>query len=314
MTRTSSSFLFKFGKTLLALALLSQAAPGFGASNFSFTPPPLHTPPLMQTPPPPGNTSPPPPVIQMPPSAQNPGLTVNPVDVTGVNFVDPVGGQSQNAMWGVISLSSQAFPSDANLSGNGDYLLARGAAGSEFHRDSPCSVTVKSGQVLLSMRRPTKLAFVNFAFGQISLAGDADVLVCVTDGVFRMINLSGRCESVKVKLSRGPFADQNANVIAVASGYELVAADHQINRSDVRIADGFARRHFKVLNGGNAAVSEISIESVLTSNAIIASLATARVDQERRVVADMSKMAAVLNYINGTQGFEQTGSTQVAHR
>ena len=61
----------------------------------------------------------------MPPSAQNPGLPVNPVDVTGVNFVDPAGGQSLDAMWGVISLSNQAFPSDTNLSGNGDYLLAR---------------------------------------------------------------------------------------------------------------------------------------------------------------------------------------------
>jgi hypothetical protein len=304
--------------TALAGGALFQALPGNCASfmppSLNDGPPPTHHPlPL----PPVTFNPPPPPPSSNPPQAAPPmpvtGFTapINPKDVTDLSTGGAEQGESGEALRGIMSLSG--FPSDDN-SGNGDYLLARGTEASLFHKESPCSVKVESGDVLVSMRRPTRLGFVTVTFGKLALTGDADVMVVASHDILRIVNLSGRGESVKVKLDRGPFEAQNANVIALAPGYELVACSHTLGRSDVRPADGFARRSFKILEGRKIAVCEISAESVLTSSALISQIAHTDSNKERRIVADMSKMAAVLNYINGTQGFEQDSNAQVANK
>jgi len=307
--------------TALVAATVLQALPANCASfsplsSFEGPPPPpphhpMPMPPITFSPPPP------PPTTSNPPQAAPPmpvtvvSQPINPKDITDLSAAAPLEGESGEALRGVISVSD--FPENNN-SGNGDYLLARGTQTSVYHKESPCSVKVESGDVLVSMLRPTRLGFVTVTFVKLALTGDADVMVTASHDMLRIINMSGRGESVKVKLDRGPFESQNANVIALAPGYELVACSHTLARSDVRPADGFARRSFKILEGKKIAVCEISAESVLTSSALIGQIAHSDSNQEHRIVSDMSKMAAVLNYFNGSQGYEQDSNAQVANR
>jgi len=240
---------------------------------------------------------------------QTPVMPLNPKDVTDINLVDPNAGESGDALGGLMNLSEGSFPKGSDS----DYLQVRGESNTVFHKDSPYAVTLESGKILASLRRPAHAGFINCQLMTVGLNGDADVLVSRTADGVRLLNISGRGETVKVKLDSTVAGDTHGNVIALAPGYEFIVCRHQLKRSDIRIADGFARRQFKVLENGQSAICEVSVESVLGGSPIVAQMAQDNNDKERRILNDMSKMAAVLNYVNGTQGFENE-STQMAHR
>ncbi len=84
----------------------------------------------------------------------------------------------------------------------------------------------------------------------------------------------------------------------------LVAGQEKITRSTLRPKDGIARRYQKVLENGHLAVSEFSLESAISSCDMLVDLQQKTTGvKERRILSDMSKMAAVLNYKNGSQGY-----------
>ena len=137
------------------------------------------------------------------------------------------------------------------------------------------------------------------------MSSDSDVEVRYEEGTMRLINLSGLHQSVRVKFNKAAFPEQNERVVSIAPGYELTLGDHKLHKAELKPADGYARRSFKVLENGHLAISQISVESVLKGSDLIASLNQTQSDKrEHRILADMSKMAAVLNYINGSAGFE----------
>ncbi len=85
--------------------------------------------------------------------------------------------------------------------------------------------------------------------------------------------------------------------IQLAPGFEFVAGDRKLGGADLRPKDGIARRHFKFLEGGHLAVSEFSVDSAIKNNDLIADIRQNTTGvKERRILSDMSKMAAVLNY------------------
>jgi hypothetical protein len=315
--KTTKSFISATWRVAVSAALIWQAMPAYSASVFTdggsvWNPPPpphhLPTPPMPTPPPPPPSYTPPTPTFT-PPMVQTPIMPLNPKDVTDINFTDPSGVESGDALNGLMNLSENSFPKGSD----NDYLQVRGDSDTVFHKESPYSVTLESGKILASLRHPARAGFVNCQAMTVGLSGDADVLVTRTADSVRLLNISGRGQAVKVKLDPAVVGDAHGNVIALAPGYEFVVCRHKINRSDIRIADGFARRHFKVLENGQAAICEVSVESVLGGSPIVARMAQDNNDKERRILNDMSKMAAVLNYVNGTQGFEHE-STQMAHR
>jgi hypothetical protein len=315
--KTTNSFISAAWRVAVSAVLVFQATPAYSASFFTdsnsvFNPPPppphhLPTPP-MPTPPPPPSYTPPTPTFT-PPMVQTPFMPLNPKDVTDINLVDPSGAESGDALNGLMNSPENSFPKGSD----NDFLEVRGEPDASFHKDSPYAVTLESGKILASLRHPARAGFVNCQIMTVGLSGDADVLVTRTADSVRLLNISGRGQSVKVKLDAAVVSDTHGNVIALAPGYEFVVCRHKLNRSEIRVADGFARRHFKVLENGQAAICEVSVESVLGGSPIIARMAQDNSDKDRRILHDMSKMAAVLNYVNGTQGFENT-STQMANR
>ena len=61
------------------------------------------------------------------------------------------------------------------------------------------------------------------------------------------------------------------------------------------------------------AISEFSVQSVLSNSAVIVQIAQQSTNaKEARVLSQMSKMAAVLNYVNSPYGYTVEGATGVA--
>jgi hypothetical protein len=177
--------------------------------------------------------------------------------------------------------------------------------GAQYTRPSPYSVEFTSGRILVSVKKPSNLALVKLPLGQAAINANGDVLFSYNEGVLRVDNLTGTGESVKVRLSEGAFA-KHPEQVSIKPGYEVVAADHKLTVRDLHPHDGIARRHFRMLEDGSMAVTEFSVESAMRNVSMIVELSQQSTGvKERRIMGDMSKMAAVLKYVNGTEGYTE---------
>ncbi|MGH9553603.1 MAG: hypothetical protein ACRD3W_29750, partial [Terriglobales bacterium] len=210
---------------------------------------------------------------------------------------------AMSVMGGITPVSQ--FPNDKDAGGSTEWILVRYEQGTVFTRPSPYIVNFDNGRILVSVKKPSNMAFVKVGFGEIALQANGDMVVSNKDGVLRIDNLDGIGKSVTVRLNEGPFGGK-AQTLSIAPGYEVVAGEHKLTAHDLHPHDGIARRNFRVLQSGNLAVSEFSVESAIKNISMIVEMtqSTSGV-KERRIAGDMSKMAAVLNYMNGTQGYTE---------
>lgn len=279
-------------------------------------PPP---PPVIPTPPPPPpRTTFTPPII--PPTNPFTPPVVVPTDVTRASLYrggNPVPFDVLNsvlALNGVRGLPADKFPKPEDGKEKGEGILVKGTPQTDFERPSPISVKLDNGLVLVSVRRPSSSAFVETAFGTIAVSSNSDIFVSTKDGKLRVFNVDGRRETVKIELKDAPFSDGKPLVLSVLPGYEVVLSKRLLSRFDLRPGDGIARRHSKILENGHIAVSEFSLDSLLKSSELLADLTqSAANSREQRLLGDMSKMAAVLNYMRGQDGFD-TGNSAVAQK
>ncbi len=211
---------------------------------------------------------------------------------------------AQWALAGIATLSDNQFPNINELKGPIDGILVKFLPGAQYTQVNPYTVELKEGTVLVSVKKPSIMGVVKVpGFGTLSVSADGDVIVSLIGGVLRVMNLDGK--TILCQLNQGPFGGPADPTVQVAYGYELVASEHKITRADMKPKDGIARRHFKVLDNGHMAISEFSVESAINNSELIAELQSkASGAKERRILGDMSKMAAVLNYKSGTHGFK----------
>lgn len=272
---------------------------------------PVYQPPIQTPVTPPVVVRTPPPVVATPPRIFTPPPTVNsvlppnilPTDVTGrITGVEGQLPQNASALSG-IKLST--FPSKEAGRDEEPGITARGDENAVFHKQSPFFVKYEKGDVMVSIRKPCRLGFVSTPLGEIALTGDADIMMSDSeDGVLHIFNLSGNGETVRIKFNDAVLPDEKEKTFALAPGYELIGAPHQLSYHEIRRQDSIARRNFKVIQNGQVAVCEFSVESVLVSSNVIAKLQSSEAGpKDRRVIADLSKMAAVLNEINGPYGY-----------
>lgn len=299
-------------------------------SSFSFTGSPGPTPQIMPI----GN-----PVVPVIPVLPVRGgretIPLIPTDYTNFSmggFNNSVSMPNLNPATAVQKLSG-AFPSLDQLQQDEEGILVRSLENASFTRPSLASVKLESGSILVSVRRPSRLGVISTPQGDVSVSADSDVIVTYNDGLLRVLNLTGHGEAVKVKVhasnvsskiissapetkletktepSHEPIVSQPV-AIAVKVGHEIVSSDHALTRADLHPHDGIGRRRFGFVESNVSqkenvlAVSEFSLESVLTSSDLLVDLSqkTSGI-KERRIMGDLSKMAAVLNYMNGQQGF-----------
>lgn len=284
--------------TAAGFLALSLAYPRFQSSTAQYGQP---------TPPPQPQTQPPivlPPVL--PPPEARPPIVV-PTDVTNAFLTTPITVPNiltHPALEGIQLLPDSQFPAQNVGNQNVDWITVKFKDGAEFSKPNSYTVDLKSGEILVSVKSPSKVAFVNTAYGVVALSANSDAIISFVDGVLRILNMDGEGMTIKAKLDQGPFAGPADPTVTVAAGYELIASSQKITRAELRPKDGIARRFCKVLEDGHLAISEFSLESALNNSALIVDLSQ-KVSgvKERRMVSDMTKMAAVLNYKHGTDGF-----------
>ncbi len=219
------------------------------------------------------------------------------------------------------------IPSLEQVHQDEDGILVRSLENAHYTRPSLASVKLDSGSILVSVRRPSKLGLICTPQADVSVSADADVIVTYDDGLLRVLNLTGHGPVVKIKIHSSdvsskiissPTSRANSSssetqhepnisqpvAIAVKVGHEIVSSDHPLTRADLHPHDGIGRRRFGFIESNVLAVSEFSLESVLTTSDLLVDLSqkTSGI-KERRIMGDLSKMAAVLNYMNGQQGF-----------
>lgn len=238
--------------------------------------------------------------VQPPPF--RPPLTV-PTDATitippGLNQIGP----NMDPLGGITELKS--FPDNTVLKGPSDFILMQKAPDADAVKETPYTVKFVSGTIIVSVRKPSLLGMVETPLGRVAVFGNADVQISYKDGVMRIQNLDGVGNNLRVSLSKGPFGG-NPVILALAPGHEIIAADRKLTRADLTTNDGILRRTPKLIGDGKIAVSQFSLESLLSNSALIAQMNQKETgSKEQRVLADMSRMAAVLNHVNGVEGYK----------
>lgn len=290
--------------------LLSLAASGPGPFGPPPTPTPTpttpqtggSTPPPTFTPPPVVNTpAPQVPVITAPPAPFFQPIVV-PTDVTSANpdlsAINTNVGQPLDGL-----MEAKSFPGMDELGGNPDFILVNGDETS-YKRETPYLVNLLGGTILVSVKRPSQIGMLNTPVGEVAFSANADAFVNYDNGVVRIRNVDGMGQTVKIRLDKGPFAGANAHTYSLAPGYELVLGEHKLGASELRPIDGILRRRSQTINDGFAAISQFQVQSALQSSAVIPKLVAADSDaKSKRVLGDMSRMAAVLNHVNGADGY-----------
>lgn len=308
-------WLVKFQAALAIFGCQAALASSFSTGSTGYTPPAPGNPSVNINP-----SVPSIPVIPVMPVMPG-GRTVPLVPTDYTNIPVPSLNYQSTLPAGEGVKSTSQFPSDLpdqDLDG----ILVRSLNGADFTRPSLASVTLNEGSILVSVRKPSRLGLINTSHGVVSVAGDADVIVTCdkNDGLVRVLNLTGLGENVKMKVHHQmvqarihstdapvvvPTAPQPpALALSLKVGHELVVADRPLVKADLHPADGIGRRRFNFLESHFLAVNEFSLASLLTGSDLLVDLRQ-KVDglKERRIVGDLSKMAAVLNYLNGEQGY-----------
>lgn len=329
MKRSSTATLFAIATAIFAAsAAHAQSRLSFDREGGGFnngggpgsTPPPVHhhlppqpvfTPPGSTTPPPRVFTPPVVPVVTPPQTTSTDPFSK---DVTSLDMMPsaPLDQSSQLATNGIQTINDPLAFENKDKDNDPNWILVRGDDGTKFEKPTPTTVKLTQGTILVAVRHPSKGALIQTPDGLISLQSDGDLLISYVGGVLRVDNISCRGTRCKIKLLSSVIGDGKTEQIALAPGYEMSAGDHKLLRGEVRPADGIARRAFKLLANGHVAVSEFSVESVLSSSTIIASMNAESNAKGQRVLHDMCKMAAVLNCVNGSTGYTTAAPTGVA--
>lgn len=290
---------------------LAQSSTGPPSTGPTSTPPPVvqQPPPVVTTPPPVVQEPPrtPPPVVVIPtPPPQQP--FINPMMVPQ-DYVFPIPSSIANqvplvSMPEALSGLSQVneFPSVDALKGPADFILVQGD-GANFKRETPYLVNLAEGTVLASVKRPSELGMLSTPLGAISLSANSDAFISFENGLLRVRNIDALGQTLRVMLDKGPFLGKPV-IYTIRPGYELVVGDHKLTRADLRPADGILRRNPQLVSDGYVGVSQYHLESALQQSAIVSRMNKGESDEKnRRVLADMSRMAAVLNQVNGHAGY-----------
>lgn len=193
----------------------------------------------------------------------------------------------------------------------GTGILFHEEEGSKIAQLSPNELKLDSGSVLLSVHGQT--ATVETPNGKVQVRGEGNVLTSFIAGVMRVENISARGDACRV-LMNGPAIERDTTTVALAPAYELVVGDRKLADGEIRPADGIARRRGYVFEGSRVATNEFSIDSIIDSHPIISAMLSDTTRQDRKCLNEVTKMAAVMNYVHGAGGYKQAEGVGIAAR
>jgi hypothetical protein len=244
------------------------------------------------------------------PVITNINTVVFPKDITSTLIPDVIDSDFTQTALGIKEVASNLMPKDQTDSGEG--ILVRGDDSTHFNFTSKNSVKLEDGTILVSVRHPSRFALIDTPDGLIALNADGDVLVSYVGAVLRVENLSARGVNCKIQLQDNVLGGKT-KAVALACGYELVASDQALHRGEIRPSDGIGRRRYHVFADGHLAVNEFNTQSALNNSSAIAAITSGNIPKkDYRVLADLCKMAAVLNYTHGSSGYHTAAKQGLA--
>ncbi|MBS2007919.1 MAG: hypothetical protein JST01_12815, partial [Cyanobacteria bacterium SZAS TMP-1] len=259
-------------------------------------------------------------------SADRTVIPLVPTDVTNLRLFNqplmgPVNMPKLDPGACIKRLKEDSFPDVSQARESSDGIIVKPKSGCDFERPAPADVQLMSGTIFVSVRKPANMVFVTTPHGVVSINQDAEVIVSYRDGLLIVMNLSAFNERVKVRIHQAAVSAQingksyseassEGIVIAVKYGHELVAGDRALTAGDLRPADSVARRRTALFENDHMAVSEFSLATALTDSELLSDLGKPDGDpRERKILKDLAKMAAVLNYVNGQGGYVARGKS-----
>lgn len=258
-------------------------------------------------PPPPPPTQPPPLFIPPPQKTFTPPIVV-PTDVTRPPISSSLISVPSSTT-GLVPAKEGEFPSVDKLGGSTDFLLVKSKDSTQWSKISPYAASLQSGSLLVGVRKPSQTGMVQTPIGDIAIYAGADVLISFDNGILRVTNLDGLGTSCQVKLIGPQTGSLETKVFALKPGYELIFSENKLTSRDLKPVDGLARRQPQLMGNDHLALAQISIEGLMNNSSLLANLNQADSgSKERRMLADMSKMAAVLNQVHGVYGYEAVDS------
>lgn len=297
------------GKTISG-GLMLLVAIGFISIGFTYPYLKAHGDYGHMTPPPPPPPPPPPvvPIFTPPPSKTfNPPIVV-PTDVTRAPISTSMI-SIPSSTTGLVPAKEGEFPSIDKLGGSIDFLLVKAKDNTQWAKVSPYAASLQSGSLLVGVRKPSQTGMVQTPVGDIAIYAGADVLISFENGVLRVTNIDGLGTSCQVKLLGPQSSSLETKVFALKPGYELIFSENKLTSGDLKPSDGLARRQPQVMGNNHLALAQISIEGLMNNSSLLANLNQSDSgSKERRMLADMSKMAAVLNQVHGVYGYEAVDS------
>jgi hypothetical protein len=200
---------------------------------------------------------------------------------------------------GIRQLPPEKFTGLAAHSSDAGLFLEQSHS-TDLERTNPYTVGLRSGQIIVSVSRPTKVAMVKTAVADISVQAPAIALISAGPDSLRVVNLVGQNNRVQIRLA-GDSPD--SPVFAIDSSYEFIYSKGKLALPDLHPADGIGRRNLHLLENGKAAISQVSLYTILNSNDLLAALARSGEDKEKHILSSISKMAAVIGYVDGSGGY-----------
>lgn len=291
-------------------------------------PPSFSSSPAPPPPTPPPTPPPPPPVVVQPPPVLRPSTPFSPPIVvpTDTSYQGgAAGGLPAGKLGGVLPpnappvsdgiqiLADNQFPEKDESKQPTDGILVRAKDNAQIERPNSYSVKLVSGTILVSVRRPSRLGMITTPLADVALSADGDLLISEEHGVLHILNASARGLNCKIKLHKAEFASSRKHTFAIKPGFEFTACQTKLSRANLRPADGIARRRTQVFEDGRIALSEFSVHGLLVHHELVASLNQKDMGtKERRILGDLSKMAAVLNQVNGSTGYHYSAPSRLA--
>ena len=280
--------------------------------------PPAYTAPAPPPPAPPPPLAPPPDPVRLPFVPPKPPPFTPPIVVpTDVTHQTPSMDNDPNlpSMKDAVAvLASNRFKSGSEKNQDASGIVVMSEALAKYEKTTSYSVNLVSGTIIVSVKRPSQVGLISTDIADFALSADGDAVISSVNGVVRILNTTARGEACRIKLLN-PSPNAKNKIFAVRPGYEFLIGKEKLRRRDLKPSDGIARRRFKVFDDGKIAISEFSVQSVLQGSDLIAHIAQQyNGAKEKRVLADMSKMAAVLNHVHSPHGYTTAGNTGLASR
>lgn len=202
-----------------------------------------------------------------------------------------------------------SFPSSAAVPSVKSFKLPDGfikyQSDSHFSTNSENGIVdLASGDIIVSTNKPTVISTGN---ATLTIKADGVCLVSKRNGIVKVISLAELNQNSVI------VSCDSAKPLALSAGQELVVAPDNTSLIKAIDTDGVARRRMSIikLKEGEAASSEVSLLSLITSHKLLSRLFNSDEATNKNISGKIAKMGVSLSIVTASHGNYATGSHNI---